>query len=363
MEDTTPKYVLVEEYIKKSIKNKSITDKLPGERTLAKELGFSYMTIRKAIDNLVNQEVLYKIPTKGTFVAKKKPKSKKTATRTVGYFLDGSIMSGISSPYYSLIFNAIEKYAAKQGYSVIYFSDIKDNKQRKILSRVDGVIATCFPRVEHIIREIKQSVPVVVLDNSAADKSIPSVIIDNFNADVESVDYVASLGHRRIGFMTGLEDSDVGKNRYAGYLTGLDNNDIEADPSLVYRGNYTYKAGINGAQYFLSLTKPPTAIICANDAMALGAMRWLNHAGIKVPEDISIVGFDDIEVASQIIPALTTVKAPVEEIAATAFNMLDDIINGETPTSQHVALPAQLMVRQTCAEAGAADEAAGLRLA
>jgi len=356
MDITTPKYILVEDHIKKAIKNKTLVDKLPGERALAEQLGFSYMTIRKAIDNLVNEGILYKIPTKGTYVADKKNNRKQTLT--IGYFLDSSVQSGVSSPYYSMIFNALEKQAAQHGYSLVYFSDISENKLREILKRLDGVIATCFPRVEDIIEDIKENVPVVALDNSAADKSIPSVIIDNFNADVDSVDYIYSLGHKRIGFMRGLEDSDVGNNRFAGYQKGLRKNDLDFDEALVFRGNYSYEAGIKGADYFLSLKNPPTAIICANDSMALGAMKKLHQENVRVPEDISIIGFDDIEVASQIIPPLTTVAAPVEQIAERSFQILKDLIQGNEVDNQHIALPAQLVIRQTCSAPTKDEEAA-----
>ena len=356
MQKSTPKYLLVEKYIKKSIKNKTIIDKLPGERTLAKELGFSYMTIRKAIDNLVAQGVLYKVPTKGTFVAESK--TRKNKTRNIGYFLDSSIESGVSSPYYSLIFNELEKQAASLGYSLVYFSDLGNANDEDILAKLDGVIASCFPRIENIIQTIKHQVPVVVIDNASSDKSIPSVIIDNFNAVLDSFDHLYKLGHRRIAFMTGLEDSDVGKNRCAGYQSGLSKHGLEHDEALVYRGNYSFNSGLEGAAHFLSLQDPPTAILCANDSMALGAMRRLHHEGIKVPDEISILGFDDIEVASQISPALTTVKAPVEQIANTAVCMLDHLIKGEPLENKHVALPAELIIRKTCAKLEDSTEAA-----
>lgn len=347
MDTTIPKYVLVEDYIKQSIKQRKIVDKLPGERSLAKELGFSYMTIRKAIDNLVNNGILYKIPTKGTFVADQK--AKKAKTRTIGYFLDSSIAAGLSSSYYSLIFDGIEKEAAKHGYTTIYFSDNDHTKLMNVLRKLDGVIASCFDRIEDIIQDIKEIVPVVVIDNSAADKTIPSVIIDNFSAQIETVDYLCSLGHQRIGFMTGLEDSDVGKNRYEGYKNGLSKQGITSNKTLVFRGDYSFNSGVEGAGYFLTLEHPPTAIICANDSMALGAMNRLHGAGLKVPEDISIIGFDDIDIAKQIIPPLTTVSAPIREIANRSFNMLESLIVGKTLENRHVALPAGLAIRGTCA--------------
>ena len=348
MSVSTPKYILVENHIKLAIKNKQLIDKLPGERTLALQLGVSYMTVRKSIENLVTQGVLFKVPTKGTFVNHKKVQRRKN--RTIGYFLDASMIAGIASPYYSLIFNAIEKVAAKDGYSVVYFSDNNVDNLSRTLDKVDGVIATCFPRIESIILKIKQSVPIVVIDNSAADKTIPSIIIDNFNADVDSVDYICSLGHNRIGFMTGLEDSDIGKSRYAGYQHGLSKNNILLDEALVFRGNYSYEAGIDGAEYFLTLDNLPTAIICANDSMALGAIQRFSQDGISIPKDMSIIGFDDIEVASQIVPSLTTIAAPIDEIAKHSFSILKDLIEGKLIEHQHIALPANLIKRQSCAE-------------
>ena len=346
MDKTIPKYILVEDYIKKAIKQRSITDKLPGERSLAKELGFSYMTIRKAINNLVTAGVLYKVPTKGTYVAD--PATNKKKTRTIGYFLDSSIKSGVSSPYYSLIFNALEKTAADHGYSLVYFTDTDYAKLGNTLRKLDGVIASCFLRIENVIQTIKEIVPVVVIDNSSADKTIPSVIIDNFSAQIEAVDYLCSLGHKQIGFMTGLEDSDVGKNRYEGYKSGLSKHAIALNDELVFRGNYSFLSGINGADYFLSLAERPTAIMCANDSMALGALNRLHEAGLQVPGEISIIGFDDIEVASQIIPPLTTISAPINQIAQRSFDMLECLITGKALENRHVALAAGLVIRQTC---------------
>jgi DNA-binding LacI/PurR family transcriptional regulator len=345
---TTPKYVLVEDYIRQQIRENRISDKLPGERALAAELGFSYMTVRKAVDNLVNEGLLYKIPTKGTFVADQK--ANKVKTRTIGYFLDSRIAGGLSSPYYSMIFNAIEKQASRNGHSLVYFTDNSSSALNVVLKKLDGVIASSFLRVENLLQEIKAIVPVVAIDNSPADKTIPSVIIDNFSAQIQSVDYLCSLGHQRIGFMTGLEDSDVGKNRYEGYKSGLIKQGIEVDPALVFRGNYTFGSGVSGVQYFLALEERPSAIICANDSMALGAISKLHEEGLDVPEHMSIVGFDDIDIARQVTPAISTVSVPVDEIASCAFNMLKCLIDGRTLDNRHIALEAHLVPRGTSCE-------------
>ena len=348
MDTTTPKYMLVEEHIKQAIKQKKFIDKLPGERSLAKELGISYMTIRKAIENLVNDGILYKVPTKGTYVAD--PKAQKPRTKTIGYFLDSSIVSGISSPYYSLIFEALEKEATRHGYSLVYFSDNDPASLMVALKKLDGVIASCFRRIENVIQQIKDCVPVVVIDNSAADKTIPSVIIDNFSAQIDAVEYLYSLGHQRIGFMTGLEDSDIGRDRFEGYKSGLNKQGIAIDEDMVFRGDYSFQSGISGAEYFLSLAELPTAIICANDSMALGAINKLHESGLEIPRDVSIVGFDDIDVASQIIPPLSTVSVPIDEIAGRSFSMLESLIVGKTLENRHVALAASLVIRGTSAQ-------------
>ena len=348
MDKKKPKYIIVEEKIRQSIKNRDIVDKLPGERTLAKEFGFSYMTIRKAIDNLVTEGVLYKIPTRGAFVADHKTGKKKT--NIIGYFLDNNIVAGLTSPYYSLIFDALEKQATKHGYSLIYFSDFDSSSSIKHMSRIDGVIASSFPRIENTIHDINKKVPVVVIDNSSSDKTIPSIIIDNFNAVSESVNYLCKLGHKRIGFMTGLEDSDVGKDRYAGYISGLTTHGLKLNEKLVYKGNFSYESGREGADYFLSLKKPPTAIICANDSMAIAALGKITQEGLTVPDDISIIGFDDIAVASQIHPPLTTISAPINKIAELAVDMLISQIRSKTIENKHIALPAKLVRRNTCTD-------------
>ena len=231
---------------------------------------------------------------------------------------------------------------------MVYLTDAGSSSSFSFVDNIDGVIMSCFPRVEHIIHEVNRHLPVVVIDNSSSDKTIPSIIIDNFNAIRNAVNYLCVLGHKRIGFMTGLEDSDVGKNRHAGYEQGLAANGLKLDERLVYKGNFSFKAGVAGADYFLALKTPPTAIICANDSMAIGAIRKITRLGLSVPDDISIVGFDDIAVASQIVPSLTTLAAPIDQMAELAVNILINLINGEKPHNTHVALPARLIARETC---------------
>ena len=345
------KHIYAEKKIRESIRHLNINDKLPGERTFSRELDISYMTIRRAIDNLVEKGLLYKIPKKGTYVADPKHSTAKTKkTKNLGYFLDSSIKDGLSSPYYSMVFDALEKEAGKYGYSMMYFSNADGSDFLEIAKKIDGVVISCFPRIEPIIQEIKERVAVVCIDNTSVDKSIPSVTLDNFNSVAVSINYLFTLGHKRIGFITGLDDSDIGRGRLAGYLSALKSQHIDEDRDLIYKGDYSFETGRIGADYFLSMPRPPTAIMCANDSMAISALKEVSRKGLRVPEDISIIGFDDIVMASQITPALTTVSVPVEEIAKRAIDILRAAMDSNDQQYQHASLPCQLVERETAAE-------------
>jgi len=342
-----PKYVLAEYEIKEKINRGVFVDKLPGERVLAKELGISYMTVRDAIKNLVDEGILYKVPQKGTYVNKIGVVKEKT--RNIGFFLDYRIKDGISNPYYSLVFNAIEKESINNGYNLIFFSKYDNLHSSSNIMKVDGVIISFFQRMENKIKELKIPVPVVLLDNRSADESTPSVVIDNYNGVMDATNYLCSLGHKRIGYITGMLDSDGGKDRLKGYMNALEGQGIDLDHGLIYKGDYSFMSGEKGATYLLSQSKPVTAIMCANDSMAIGAIKAIKEAKLNVPDDISVMGFDDIVFASQVYPPLTTMAAPFKEIAVNSVRMLFSLIDGNELHGKHVVLPPRLIVRNSCA--------------
>ncbi|MCF8345653.1 MAG: GntR family transcriptional regulator [Bacteroidales bacterium] len=346
MKERIPKYIHIKKRIKECISQGLFTDKLPGERVLAKDFDVSYMTVRKAITELVEEGILHKFTTKGTFVSNRKMSPK--VTSNVGFFLDEKIKEGISSPYYSLIFKALDKTVRKKGYNMLLFSDFDDLNPLKNKKKIDGAIICCFPRIEEKIQEIKKYLPIVLLDNIASDKSLPSVTIDNFNSCSTSVEYLWSLGHRSIGFISGLLDSDVCKDRLLGYTSALNRLGAQEDKSLIFKGDYSYESGEKAGAYFASLPQPPSAIICANDSMAIGAMKLIQEKGFKIPDDISIIGFDDIEVASRVFPALTTNAAPIQEIVENAVESLLELIDGKDIYFKHLILPAKLVKRDSC---------------
>jgi DNA-binding LacI/PurR family transcriptional regulator len=343
----TLQYVRAENIIKENIKDGVFTNKLPGERILAKEIGVSYMTLRQAVKNLVDAGILYKIPAKGIFV--NKAGANKSETHNIGFFLDDRIKDGIASSYYSLIFKVLEKNITKRDYNLVFFSNFDDLNPLHKRKKIDGIIISFFPRLEEKIREVKKLMPVVLIDNSSSDKSIPSVIIDNFNGVIDAIGYLCGLGHRRIGYISGLLDSHVGQDRLKGYLSSLNDHAIERDKGLIYNGDYSVHSGEKGTSYLLSQHSPPTAIMCANDAMAIGAIKAIREKGLTVPDDISVVGFDDIDLASQVHPPLTTVAAPIIQIAEQSVNLLFSLIAGVNLDNRQIALSTQLVVRNSSA--------------
>lgn len=340
-----PKYIQVRNKIIESIKSGRLSGKLPGERVLALEYNVSYMTIRKAISNLEEDGILHKFTTKGTFVSNNRITPK--ATLNIGFFLDAEIKEGISSPYYSLVFNALEKEVKKHGYNLTMFSNIDDLNPLNNQKKIDGVIITCFPRLENKIQELKQLIPIILIDNISLDKSISSVTIDNFNSSREATNHLIELGHKRIAFISGLLNSDVCRDRLSGYKSALENSDIELDSKLIYKGDYSYESGEKGAKQLLSIANPPSAIVCANDSMAIGAMKVIRESGFNIPEDISVVGFDDIDVSSRVFPSLTTIAVPINIMAEEAIKMLISLIKGNALEYKHKILPAQLVIRNT----------------
>lgn len=348
MNSTIPKYINVKDRIKADIEAGVIVEKLPGERVLAKTHNVSYMTVRKAVMGLVEEGILRRIATKGTFVNHSRVSPHQT--HNIGFFLDDNIVDGISSPYYALIFKMLETEMQTHGYNLVYFSNFCDLNPLKNKKKIDGVIIACFPRIEEKIQTIKKITPIVLLENASSDKTIPSVTIDNFNAMVAVFEYLWSLGHRRIGFITGLQDSNVGQDRLKGYLNALNKHDLKTDKDLIVKGDYCYESGRRGAAKLLALAQPPTAIMCSNDTMALGAMKAIREKGLFVPDDISLTGFDDIDVAAQVYPHLTTIAAPLKEMVRQAMEMLLAALSGENIEYQHRIIPAKLVIRESCSK-------------
>jgi LacI family transcriptional regulator len=192
-------------------------------------------------------------------------------------------------------------------------------------------------------------VPVVVIDQRGTLNRFPSVSVDNYGGACMAVEHLIALGHERIAFLGSDEAVEGVRDRQRGYHDTLARHGLARDPALVANSDVAQTTVFELASGLLKLPEPPTAIFAANDHSAFGAIAAVREAGLRVPDDISVVGFDDIPMAGQFHPALTTVRQPFQQMSSSAVNALLAQIAGNDALSQRTTFPAELVVRQSTA--------------
>jgi LacI family transcriptional regulator len=202
---------------------------------------------------------------------------------------------------------------------------------------------------DNFIESLKErEIPFVFIDYPPKDEKIYSVMVDNENGAYEATEYLIKLGHKRIAFLAGPEVAWDSKARFKGYLKALKTYGIQFSPELVENGNFTKEEGYAATKRLLEKEEKFTAIFSSNDQMAIGAIRALKESGYKIPIDISIVGFDNIEASSIIEPPLTTVSQPIYEMGKKAVDIITALINEEKIEEKRYMLKTKLIERHSC---------------
>jgi LacI family transcriptional regulator len=195
---------------------------------------------------------------------------------------------------------------------------------------------------------LDQGVPVVTIDPvTVPSASVPSVGATNFTGGMEATAHLVGLGHRRIGFVAGPPGGMVSIARQHGYQAALAQAGLAVDPALMRAGPFTFDAGFTAAAELLALDARPSALFSCNDALALGAIEAARTLGLRVPQDVSVVGFDDMPVAQWSAPPLTTVRQPFAEMGRTAMRRLLRLAAGEQLASPRIELATELVVRKS----------------
>jgi LacI family transcriptional regulator len=192
------------------------------------------------------------------------------------------------------------------------------------------------------------SARIVVIDPQGDGANVPSVVARNHVGALAVMDYLIGLGHRRIGFISGRPDMLSAMRRFKGYQDGLAAAGIEYDPQLVQEGDYTRERGLEVGRQLLERPDRPTAVFAANDVSAMAVMNVAQQLGIRVPQDLSVVGFDNVPEAAQVSPRLTTVDQSIQEMGTLATEMLIDILRGAAPKQKLVKVPTRLVIRDSC---------------
>jgi DNA-binding LacI/PurR family transcriptional regulator len=251
--------------------------------------------------------------------------------------------------------SGIEQGANDNGYSVFLADSNADAVREKSVVRsfaerwVDGIIVTAS-RVGalHIPHLSEMGVPIVMINNQHAGEFVHSVMIENLAASQTAVIHLLDLGHRRIAYLGDQFGYQSDTERFAGYRQGLEQSGLSFSPELVVHGDGKPEAAMQAMRKLLALPDPPSAVFCYNDMSALGALRAIRLAGLRVPEDISLVGFDDLFVACYTQPPLTTLRQPMRRMGMLAIESLLNLMSGNGPANT-IRVPAELIVRESTA--------------
>jgi len=328
----------------------------PSIKDIARLARVSHPTVSRALQNspLVNPQTaakIRKIADEAGYRASAVARGLVTRrTRTIGL-----VVTTVADPFASEVVCGVEQTANDHGYSVFLADSNADPvREKKVVQslaerRVDGIIVTSS-RVGALylplLREMQ--VPIVLVNDQYPGAFVHSVMITNFDGMRAAAEHLIGLGHHRIAYLGDQLGYQSDVERLAGYQSALDAAGIEAAPELVVRGDGKAEAAMDAMEKLLSLAQPPTAVCCYNDMSALGAMRQIRAHGLGLPDDVSVVGFDDLFFASYLQPPLTTVRQPMRRMGKLAMESLFALMSGAESVEQ-IKVDAELIVRESTA--------------
>ncbi|HEX2553766.1 MAG TPA: LacI family DNA-binding transcriptional regulator [Microvirga sp.] len=256
------------------------------------------------------------------------------------------VLPNLGNIFFSKILRGIEETLFEAGYGMI-IGDLDGSPEKEARftafmagGQVDGAILLNG----HVFSEARAGIPLIALCEAIPEAAIPQIEVDNRAAAQAMTEYLAALGHRRIAYVCGPAGNVLERERLRGYRDGLAAAGLAFDPGLVFPGDYSLEAGVQVGEGILAREGRPGAVFCSNDEMAIGLMRTLISGGLRVPQDISVAGFDDIEFAAVVEPPLTTVHQPRRELGQAGAAVLLDLLAGRK-AQPRVRLPTEIIVR------------------
>jgi DNA-binding LacI/PurR family transcriptional regulator len=268
-----------------------------------------------------------------------------------------SIRNTYNDPFFSAITRGIQAEAAKRGY-IIGYSYSSCNMTNSALynnltaNPVDGAIVMGRFNTD-FLQFLKSNIKNLVYTGlNFVGGGFDEVICDAYQAAQTAVEHLIALGHCKIGYLGSIPGRDAidvrNEYRFAGYQAALAKHQIQADDAHVFNIELTTEAAYLGMQQLLTQKGLPTAMFCANDLVAIGAMKAIHEAGLKIPEEMAVIGIDDIDLAAYVRPALSTVRVPKEDLGKFAVKILIDRIEGDHDLPVRLDLPFKLVIRESC---------------
>jgi LacI family transcriptional regulator len=333
---------------------------------VAKEAGVSFATVSRVLNDGVNVK-----PEKRERVLR--------AIKRLGYttnlqarslrggrsHLIGLVVRDLGTAYIGEIIRGVDLELAANKYDMMLYTTHRRQTQERAYvtaltrSMTDGLLLVLPRHPETYLKTLRQrKFPHVLIDHQGIDERGPAVGATNRAGAYDATRYLLALGHRRIGFITGAMSLGCSRERLDGYHAALRDHGVAAEPELVREGDFSQPRGYAEAIELMNFENPPTAIFASNDVMAFGAMEAARERGLRIPGDISILGFDDIPQAAQVHPPLTTVRQPLEEMGRRAAKMLLEIMENlraaprefsriSERRAEKIELPTELVVRES----------------
>jgi DNA-binding LacI/PurR family transcriptional regulator len=272
----------------------------------------------------------------------------------------GTVITTIANPFYTELAQGIETTARGLGYNIILCSthnDLSIERQYIDMLRskgVDGILFTCAHMGDPNIKELaEEGFPIILVNrrtyHPVVKEKIDYVGVDNILGGFLAVEHLARLGHKRIGVIGGSSESSVGFERLEGGKRALEVYNLDKVDEYFLEGDFLKESGYHGGKRFLKMAKPPTAIFAASDYMALGAFQAISEEGWKIPEEVALVGFNDIEFSAMSGIQLTTIGQKKFEMGSIAVKTLVEKVEGESKgLAKEILLKPELIIRRTC---------------
>ena len=279
-------------------------------------------------------------------------------TQIIGMIIPEAVTTLFTDPFFSLLLRGATDACNSHQYQLMLSLFTANADQQEIYQRIlhsgylDGTIVASASLDDPLISDLlRDRIPFVSVGRHP-NKPVHYVDADNVNGARMAVEHLIRLGHRRIATITGPLHMIAGQDRLSGYRQALEARGIPVEEELIVEGDFTEASGTVGMQRLLPVS--PTAVFVASDMMAIGALKALRQAGWQVPQDIALVSFDDIPIASAIEPALTTVRQPIERMGSMAVEVLLTVLEAsseEEAPAQRIVLPTELVIRASCGSA------------
>ena len=278
--------------------------------------------------------------------------------RTQKTYTIACVIPDITNPFYPAFQRGIQSVANQHNYDlIVYDTDEKEENEIRSLrsierAGVDGaIISSFYLGSEHLRSLVESNIPVVFWRGDSyrnSDLLIDRIYVDNVSMAKTAVKYLINKGYSRIGMIAGLKGTPPRQSRVQGFCEALSENHLPLNEILIQGGDFTETGGYQGMKKLLKLEPRPTAVFAANDLMALGAMMAIREASLRIPQDIALIGIDDIPAAKLVYPPLTTVSQIQENIGCRAAEMLFERINGTAPNKPRlVEMPFELIIRES----------------